>query len=594
MFKSPRNLLITGFGAAFLMFSATSWLTYRNTQRLISAHESVSATHRILEQIGQVHLLLDEAESSCRGFALSGREAYLGPYETARAQMDLAMQILEHDLAQRPAQLASFVEIKPLIEERLKLMEELIATRREHGADPAIEFVRSDRGKRLTEDITRRLIRLQIAEQNLLLESTSESDRATRSAIYWVLFISALGLGLLLIALLFSDRAFHQRETLRAALAETEQIQRAILDSANYSIISTDANGLIRTINATAQKWLLCEPEALLGRSLTLLHDRQELENRATQLTKSMGEAVAPGFAALTAKARHSVPDEVEWTYVRPDGTRFPVAASMTALRRHDGTVGGYLAIANDLTGRREVERMKDEFVSVVSHELRTPLTSLRGALGLLAGGAVGALSERAAVMIDTALRNTDRLIRLTNDILDLARIESGRMAMLKKKTGARDLMTLSTDLVQGLANESGVSVSMNSEPVILNADPDRMVQAFSNLLTNAIKFSSAGGAVVFDNSIQGNSVLFRVKDQGRGIPREKLETIFGRFEQVDPSDSRDRGGTGLGLAICRSIVEGHGGKIWAESEMGKGSTFFVRLPLEEQNHAGEGLVEGK
>jgi PAS domain S-box-containing protein len=581
MLKDLRNWLIIGFAAAFLMFVGVSWLTYRNMRELISAHERVNATHAIIEQIARFRILLDEAESGSRGFALSGRADYLAPYNNARAQIDQAIQILEHDLAGRPVEFQALTQTQLLITEQLAVMEELIAARRERGTDAAISVVLANRGQALTEQITKRLLQVQTNEQNILLESVKNSDQRTRTTVFLIVLVSLTGLFVLSMAFIYLRRSFHRQEALSATLADTEQKQRTILDGANYSIISTDVHGTILTMNAKAQEWLRYAPEDLIGKNLTLLHDSQELESRAKQLTKSMGEAIAAGMPALIAKARHGVSDDVEWSYIRSDGTRFPVMASMTALRHHDGTLSGYLAMANDLSGRKQLEKMKDDFVSMASHELRTPLTAIRGALGLLAGGVVGKLPERAEIMVQTAVRNTERLTRLTNDILDLARIESGRMAIAKKDFDARDLMKQSVELVQGQANEAGISILVDTSSVVINADPDRIIQAFSNLLGNAIKFSPRGGQVVFKATKQGSAIVLSVADHGRGIPKDKLETVFGRFEQLDLSDSRDRGGTGLGLAICRIIVEQHGGRVWAESEVGQGSTFFVRLPLE-------------
>jgi PAS domain S-box-containing protein len=578
--KRPAKWFIVGFATAIVMFFGVSWLTYRNTEKLVLVNDDVAATHLILEHIAQLRILLDEAESSSRGFALSGRSDYLEPFENARSRVEAVMRTLKQDLVNRSSALQSLSETEPLLSERLNAMEELIAARREGGIDAAISIVQRDPGKRLTEEITARLFRLQIDEQTLLLDNVRASDQRTRSEVYLVILASIMGLLLLIVTLLFINRSFHQQEMLRGALSDTERMQRAIIDGANYSIISTDASGLIRTINATGREWLRYAPEDLVSKSLTVLHDPQELKQRASQLAKSMGEPIAPDFGVLIAKARHGILDDLEWTYVRSDGSRFPVWASMTALRRQNGTISGYLAIANDLSRRRAIERMKDDFVSMVSHELRTPLTAIRGALGLLAGGATGKLPERAEAMVQTAVRNTERLTRLTNDILDLAQIESGRMTIVRKKSDVQELMKLSAELVQGSAKDAAVTILVQPVHHILEVDPDRMIQAFSNLLGNAIKFSPAGAEVVFGAAIDRNNVVFHVKDRGRGIPKEKIESIFGRFEQVDPSDSRNRGGTGLGLAICRSIVEQHGGRVWAESEVGEGSTFFVRLPL--------------
>jgi Amt family ammonium transporter len=245
----------------------------------------------------------------------------------------------------------------------------------------------------------------------------------------------------------------------------------------------------------------------------------------------------------------------------------------------HDGRLVELIGIGADVTAQREVERMKEEFLSVVSHELRTPLTSIRGSLGLLAGGLAAGLPEKGQRMLDIAVRNTDRLARLINDILDIERIKSGRVRMERAACDAGELMQQAAEAMLGTAEQAGVRIVIEPLAARVWADPDRMVQTLDNLISNAIKFSPHGATVRLSAEQQGEIVVFQVRDEGRGIPADKLETVFERFQQVEASDFREKGGAGLGLAICRSIVDGLGGRIWVESTPGQGSSFFVALP---------------
>ncbi|MBW3602910.1 MAG: response regulator, partial [Actinobacteria bacterium] len=235
-----------------------------------------------------------------------------------------------------------------------------------------------------------------------------------------------------------------------------------------------------------------------------------------------------------------------------------------------------------DISERRHMERIKDEFLSVVNHELRTPLTSVHGALGLLASGALGPLPDKGRRMVEIAVSNTDRLIRLINDILDIERMDSGRVSLNPTVADAGELMAHATEAMQPMANQAGVELVTVPYPAPVWADSDRVIQTLTNLLSNAVKFSPSGASVSLTAQREGGDVLFRVTDRGRGIPPAKLETIFGRFQQVDATDSRDKGGTGLGLAICRTIVSQHGGRIWVESTPGQGSTFSFTLPVSD------------
>ncbi|MCH7787640.1 MAG: PAS domain S-box protein, partial [Chloroflexi bacterium] len=238
------------------------------------------------------------------------------------------------------------------------------------------------------------------------------------------------------------------------------------------------------------------------------------------------------------------------------------------------------LLIVRDISERLAVERMKEEFISVVSHELRTPLTSIRGSLGLMAGGVLGALPEKAQHMMEIAANNTDRLVRLINDILDIERMESGKVIMEKQECDAADLVDQAIEIMQGMADKAEVSLSVSCQPAQTWADSDRIIQVLTNLISNAIKFSPQGSTVSIFTETQDDNILFKVEDQGRGIPADKLESVFGRFQQVDASDAREKGGTGLGLAICKKIIEQHDGKIWVESTHGEGSVFYFSMPI--------------
>ncbi len=231
-----------------------------------------------------------------------------------------------------------------------------------------------------------------------------------------------------------------------------------------------------------------------------------------------------------------------------------------------------------DLTRRREVDRLKSEFVSVVSHELRTPLTSIHGSLGLLSSGLLG--SEKGRRMLEIAVNNTDRLIRLLNDILDIEKLESGAIHMNRTTCDAGDLIRRSAEVMKSMADEHNITIRVSDVSAAIDADCDRIVQCLTNLLSNAIKFSDPGTSVWISGKVVRDDVQFEVSDHGRGIPEGKRDSIFERFHQVDASDSRRKGGTGLGLAITRSIVLQHGGRIWLTSEAGKGSSFFFTIPL--------------
>lgn len=235
------------------------------------------------------------------------------------------------------------------------------------------------------------------------------------------------------------------------------------------------------------------------------------------------------------------------------------------------------------LTERSQLDTLKDEFISTVSHELRTPLTSIRGALGLLSSGVIGDVDAKAQNLLRIAVTNTDRLIRLINDILDIERMESGRAPLQVRRCSMRELCKQAIETMKPMADANTVHIELiapdANEGLFFDGDSDRILQVLTNLLSNAIKFSPTATTIRVHTEATSDSILLKVSDEGRGIPSEKLDSIFDRFQQVEPSDARQKGGTGLGLSICRSIVQQHSGSIWAQRNLGPGTTFYVMLP---------------
>jgi PAS domain S-box-containing protein len=358
------------------------------------------------------------------------------------------------------------------------------------------------------------------------------------------------------------------------ALRTVSQQSDLVVDSVGDGIYGVDKDGLITFVNPAAARLLDYSPTELIGREA----------HAAFHAARPDGTPYPVENCYVTEAIRHAVVSAAEQdAYLRADGMSVPVEVTATPLTVISSTgtseIRGAVVVFRDVTQRREVDRLKSEFVSMVSHELRTPLTSIRGSLGLLAGGALGQLSPAAAKMTRLALASSDRLGRLIDEILDMERIESGVLTFTLAEHSAQELIESAVGHLEGLAADAGVTIAIGSVAGQVYADAERVAQTLVNLLGNAIKFSPRGGRVLLQARPRGGYVEFRVSDQGRGIPEDKLEVIFDRFEQVDSSDARDKGGSGLGLAISRSLVERLGGRVWAENNPDRGATFRFTLP---------------
>jgi two-component system, OmpR family, sensor histidine kinase VicK len=359
------------------------------------------------------------------------------------------------------------------------------------------------------------------------------------------------------------------------ALHMAQRQRELILESVGDGIYGIDLEGRITFVNQAGADALGFDPDLLTGRDL------QEVIHHSHSDGTPYSKSTNPILQALRRGESIRMRDEVFW---RQDGTAFPVEYSANPLME-DGCISGMVVAFQDVSERRRLERMKEEFISTVSHELRTPLTSLRAALGLVYAGTLDKRPEKQHQMMEMAIGNCDRLIRLVNDILDFEKVEKGKLPFFRHPVEATDLLRRAADIAYSAASQVHITLRVDSQPAEVLADEERILQVLNELVANAIKFSPPEttirlAAYLLPVGPPGvEEVSFIVEDQGRGIAPEKLERIFDRFQQGDASDSRALGGTGLGLALCRSIVEQHGGRIWAESTLGEGSSFHFTLP---------------
>jgi PAS domain S-box-containing protein len=360
-------------------------------------------------------------------------------------------------------------------------------------------------------------------------------------------------------------RDITERKKAEQALRESERELRLITDAVPAVITYTDADERMRFCNIAMARLVERPPETIVNRTMREIFGDD-------------------GYRALEPHVRLALAGEdvhFEHTRVKADGDLLDFSMKYLPRRNERGDVEGFYALATDITEIRRLERLKSEFVSTVSHELRTPLTSIRGSLGLLSGGVAGGLPDKARGLIEIAKNNCERLIRLINDMLDIEKIESGKMTFNLRPLDLMELIEQVARANDGFAVQHGVRLQVTAAApgAKVQGDGDRLVQVLTNLISNACKFSPAGSSVDIAVARLNDRLRVEVADHGPGIPDDFRNRIFQKFSQADATNTRKEGGTGLGLSISKAIIERLGGRIGFSSEPGQGSTFYFELP---------------
>jgi PAS domain S-box-containing protein len=379
-------------------------------------------------------------------------------------------------------------------------------------------------------------------------------------------------------------RIHSQEQALRAqlrserALAIERGFVAATLDTIPALVVVLDTAGRLVRMNEACAQLTGLERNSAVGR--LFVEEILDAEDRAW-VTEKLREA---------ACGQSLGPQETPWRTRGETEGKCRVRWTLRPLNAPGGEVQYLILSGQDVSERLHLERLKDEFISTVSHELRTPLASLRGSLGLIQSGQLDKRPEKQTQMIELAIANCDRLTRLVNEILDFDKVDHGRLQLQREAVDAANLLRRAADVAHPAATRAGIHIRVDADEAMVFADQERILWVLNELVANALKFSAAETTLRLiarthaklapgEASLEPGEVLFVVADQGRGIAPEDLERVFERFQQGDAGDARSLGGTGLGLALCRAIVEQHGGRIWAESEPGKGSKLLFTLP---------------
>jgi PAS domain S-box-containing protein len=388
-----------------------------------------------------------------------------------------------------------------------------------------------------------------------------------------------------------SARDISKRKAMEQELIDVTQLQQAILDGANFSIISTGPDGMIRTFNAAAERHLGYKAEEVVGKTTpAIIHDAEEVAARAVQLSEELGRVIEPGFETFVAKARTGLPDENEWTYIRKDGSRYPVLLSVTALFDRNGEVSGFMGVGHDIASRKQMEdelrrsnQDLEQFAYVASHDLHEPLRVVTSYLQLLERRLGTGLDEDSRLFMGTAIEGARRMRLLIQDLLAYSRVGTRGRPMIA--TSLDDVLRVALSNLEVAISQSRAVITNEPLPHVIG-DSIQLVQLFQNLIGNAIKFCShAEPKIHVAAQHEAHHVQVNVSDNGIGIDPKSFARIFMIFQRLHTREEYE--GTGIGLAVCKRIIERHSGRIWVESQLGEGSTFCFTLPCTDGSDVG-------
>ncbi|HEY9784492.1 MAG TPA: ATP-binding protein, partial [Candidatus Obscuribacterales bacterium] len=359
------------------------------------------------------------------------------------------------------------------------------------------------------------------------------------------------------------DAIMHQ---MSSELASTRHRERSLIDNAAQIICSLSDVYAILDVNPAIEKMLGYKPESVQGTMVQALFHPQDREEAYEHLQRSKASEAEVNFV-VRMRTQGGTYRYTEWT------------------ARWSAEDKNVFCIVQDISERKEAEKLRQEVIAMVSHDLRAPLTSLNISLGMVVEGVLGQLTERGVKILTRAQNSVIALIGMINDLLDLERIESGAFQLAYQPTESKKLLQEAVDMVAAQAEQRGIRIESSGDNLIASMDSDRVQRVLVNLIGNAIKFSPPGGKIFissFKCTVGDNKgIEFRITDQGPGIPKDKLDLVFEKFQQVGTGSEGEKKGSGLGLAIAKAIVEAHNGAIGADSREGHGTTFWFRLPDE-------------
>ncbi|MBX9941803.1 MAG: PAS domain S-box protein [Candidatus Obscuribacterales bacterium] len=579
--KTSAIIVVVAF---VIVFIGTTTLSL-SVDRLQNSY-LVSKQFQLLDLLNSVVIELTRGEAGEKEYLLTGKSAAKDRFYFAFSQIEADISKLKVLFSDRSEYVMLLEDLTESLSFRKSCAEEVMSVRDASGLQAAME--RSHRFDEegmtqhvewLAKDVSRTINRE-------MTERFSDLDRDNLNSMGGIFVILCSSLVALLLLKYGVNRYVEDRQEAEAvlnqardALAEREARMRALVSTAPDGIVTVTTDGIIETSNAVFDQMFGFNSAQPVGLSV---------ESILPGFMLGFSSADGPEGSAAVKQGNSGVR---ELSGLTRDGLRVPVEISISNVSRGEETV--LIGIVRDVTERKAVEERVRDFYSMVSHELRTPLASIRTALGLLETNFAGALPEGSMPVVKIAADEADRLMRLINDILDMRKIEAGKMELYSDSYKASELVNRALEGLSTLSDEALVCFHLAlDESIEVFCDYDRTLQVLSNLLSNAIKYSPPQGQIDVELSNLSGFCRFSVRDYGPGVPKNQTHKLFARFEQLRSSDGQYRSGTGLGLAIAKAMVEAQGGQIGVDLPDDGGSLFWFTLPLSLPDSEDEEALE--
>ena len=542
---------------------------------------------------------LKDAETGARGYVITGNSTYLEPYNLAINQINNDYNELTKLTADNNNQQMRLANLQPLITERLSLLSQDIPLRTEIESDSAKANSLLGNGKQIMDNIRKIIGDATSEEQNLLDKRNKETTQANNFTILLVIIVTiVIIIVTILMAFLLKSSTKSELKERTKAIQSTEQLEKIKFALDESSLVAiTDKNGTITYVNKKFCEVSEYTQEELIGQNHRILKSGFHNPEFYEDLWKTISSG-RTWYGEIKNVSKH--------------GKYYWVKTTIVPQLDDKGKPEQYIAIRTEITDRKNAEdelieanktiienekfrtqarileettKAKDQFAAMMSHEIKTPIIPITGYAELLLDGTLGTLTDNQKEKIQIIYENSTRMTRLIQDMIDSYRMGLNKLKLDMKEIGCNEIINQCMDSFKPLAEKQGIQLNNKSKDVLITCDPNRIQQVLNNLISNALKYvPPQQGIITVSTKLDDNYLVFTVQDNGTGIPKDKQSNLFHPFYQADTSLTRKSGGTGLGLSISKGLVELHGGKIWIESEEGKGSAFHFTIPTRIKN----------